>query len=60
MTRVYTYDELLEMCTHNPDHVVRRIAGEMLYTLGQRDQLAEQLKTEEAKLESLHGERVVV
>lgn len=36
----YSKDDLLNICESHPHPAVRRIAADMLYTMGQRDQAA--------------------
>jgi hypothetical protein len=33
----YSKDDLLNICESHPHPAIRRIAGEMLYTMGERD-----------------------
>ena len=42
---IYTRDDLLNICESHPHPAIRRIAADMLYTMGERDQVA---KTVEA------------
>lgn len=38
---VYTREDLLKICESHPHPAIRRIAADMLYTMGKRDSLQE-------------------
>lgn len=41
---VYTRDNLLNICENHAHPAIRRIAAEMLYTMGKRDAVAENVE----------------
>lgn len=41
---VYTREDLLNICESHPHPAVRRIAADMLYTMGMRDQAAKNVE----------------
>lgn len=40
----YTREDLLNICESHPHPAIRRIAADMLYTMGKRDQTAENVE----------------
>ena len=40
----YTRDDLLNICESHPHPAIRRIAADMLYTMGERDQVAKRIE----------------
>ena len=41
---IYTRDDLLNICESHPHPAIRRIAADMLYTMGERDQVAKRIE----------------
>lgn len=40
----YTRDDLLNICESHPHPAIRRIAADMMYTMGKRDAVAENVE----------------
>lgn len=40
---IYTREDLLNICESHPHPAIRRIAADMLYVMGERDQCAKQV-----------------
>ena len=41
---IYTREDLLNICESHPHPAIRRIAADMLYTMGERDQVAKRIE----------------